>query len=220
MNPKPSPSNASGTSASLSNPAATPTGLGKVSPATVIARPLGTGMGPRCGSAARPRIARRWPVSESRAKIAGLIRRNSMAGRLWQPGGSVEHHCAKIFHFRVSSVAGFGFKNDIKVILSQLVNHVFEPCGLLLVACIQSSKRIAEYMHPCDPKGSEQQCKEFLYSDRRRSSRNAAFFLPLARLLFASDPPSFASGPPSFASGNARGFHGMTMAWMRHNLPE
>lgn len=51
----------------------------------------------------------------------------------------------------------------------------------MLVACIQSIWRIVQYTLSRDPKGSEQQCEEFLNSDRRRSFRDAASFLIVDR---------------------------------------
>ena len=91
VKPKPSPSSASGTSASLSNPAATPTGLGKESPANFTASGPSAVLAPRSGSAASARIASRCPISESSANSAGLIRLNSIAiARLGQHAAHVE----------------------------------------------------------------------------------------------------------------------------------
>ena len=77
--PKPRPSTPSGTSASLSKPAASPSGLGKRSPATSTAR--GPAFAPpSTGAALSAAIVNRCARSGSMANSAGRARRNSMTG--------------------------------------------------------------------------------------------------------------------------------------------
>ena len=76
-NPKPRPKSWSGTSASLSNPAAIPSGLGNCSPATSTARGPVFG-GPARGETASALTVRRWASSGSILKSSGRARSNIM----------------------------------------------------------------------------------------------------------------------------------------------
>src|SRR3569623_2374432 len=82
--PKPSPSNASGTSPSLSKPTAMPSGFGKSIPATVVASGPPGGIGEPEGRNFSARIARRCAASGSSANNKGRIERNHICTGLWQ----------------------------------------------------------------------------------------------------------------------------------------
>ena len=162
--PKPSPSSASGTSPSLSKPAAMPSGLGKARPGDAVAAG-------RAGPRAR---RRRGPQRRDRQAVRALGVEREQRG----PGKAVEHHAAAMAAPRRAV--------DRSILIVSIDNYpALSDILCLNGACrFPTSRPAANWLTgACDPKGSKQRCNEFS-TFKGGSVRGPPLFWRLKAALF------------------------------------